>query len=161
MKILALFTLILLFTNFSFAQEVQFPPTVLAAGGGVVTYNTVNISKWRIGEVNVLYIESEDLKSNSINELADSSIKGEGEIAVYPNPVHENLNVQFDTDAKKEICIKITDIAGRKVLIDQKQMVLPGQIIQLDFSGLNPSLYLVTAYSADKTLKAVFKIEKH
>ena len=145
---------------FGFAQEVQFPPTVLPAGGGVFTANTEHISKWRIGGVNVLYIESDDLKSKSLTELTDSDLDGKGEIAVYPNPVRELLNVQFNTDTKKEICIEITNVAGSKVFINQKKIVLPNQIIQLDFSGLTPALYLVNAYSTDQTLKAVFKVEK-
>ncbi|MCY1720448.1 T9SS type A sorting domain-containing protein [Prolixibacteraceae bacterium Z1-6] len=144
-----------------FAQEVQFPPAVLPAGGGVVHTNTNHISKWRIGEVNVLYIETEDLKSSSLSELADSGLNGNGEIAVYPNPVREHLNVQFNIDVKKEIYIEVTDIAGSKVFINQKQIVFPNQIVQLDFSGLTPALYLVNAYSSNQALKAIFKVEKH
>ncbi len=145
----------------SVAQEVKFPPAVLPAGGSPINTNTEHISKWRIGGVNVLYIQSEDLKSGSLIEQANSDLKENNEIAVFPNPVRELLNVQFDTKEQKMVRLEVTNIAGSKVLITQKQLVLPNQIIQLDFSTLTPALYLLNAYSTDQKLKSVFKVEKH
>lgn len=161
MKGLLFLGMLFFINSHCFAQEVQFPPAVLSAGGGTTNATSEHISKWRIGGVNVLYIESKDPKSSSLNEFADAVLKEIEEISVYPNPVHELLNVQFDIAVQKEICIEIINVAGSKVCINQKQMVLPNQIVQLDFTGLTPALYLVNAYSTDQTLKAVFKVEKH
>lgn len=161
MKGLLFFGILFFIISHCFAQEVQFPPTVLPAGGGAKSTNTVHISKWRIGEVNVLYIESEDLKSGSLSELGGDALNGNGKIVAYPNPVRELLNVQLDLDANKEIRIEVTDISGRRVLIEQKQLIVPGQVIQLDFSELTPAFYLVNVHSSDQTVTAVFKVEKH
>lgn len=142
------------------AQDVQFPPSIISAGGGAVNTSHDHISKWRIGSVNVFYIKTEDLKSGEINSQVGRAPKEAFNVSAYPNPVTDLLNVQFIIENPNVFSIEVTDVSGRKVLIKQKNFVLPNQIIQLDLSKLTPALYHVNAYSESKEIRKVFKINK-
>jgi len=154
---------ILFFTVFiitSQAQEVQFPPSVLSAGGGVISTNTSHISKWRIGRVNVLYIDSDDLKSSTLNESFGTEQITERQITAYPNPVHDFLNVQFELEEQKQVFINVANLNGSKVVLTQKHHIEPKQTININLSGLAPALYLINVYTEDRTLNEIFKITK-
>lgn len=159
MKRLLLFAILFSFISFSFAQEVQFPPSILAAGGGSSS-NALHISKWRIGRVNVFNLDSKDLKSDKVITQTNALSKESWNILAYPNPVTQNLNIRFELENPAELGIELTDISGRKVIIRKKQLVSPDENIQLDLTSITPALYLVHIISDDKAIKKVFKISK-
>lgn len=53
---------------------------------------------------------------NTANSLSTKTIeKGNATIAVYPNPTHDYLNIQNESNAENDI-ITVTDLTGKKVL---------------------------------------------
>ena len=162
MKRLLFFGMLFCIISYSFAQDVQFPPSILAAGGGVNNGSSGPISKWRIGRVNVLFIGSEDQKDVSSSASAGNNelVESEWEILAYPNPVNEFLQIQFEIDKPTQFSIDVTDVSGRKLIIQKAQLITPNETVQLDLSGISPALYIVVVKSTDLTISKILKISK-
>jgi len=157
-----LYFLIILFSVvfYSYAQDVQFQPSIIPAGGGVETISGAHVSKWRIGRVNALYVNTKDEKSTVVvTPVGDVSV-GSWEIQAYPNPVIHHLNLRFEMENPIVISIELKDISGRKVLHRKKQLIYPNENVQLDLLEFPQAMYLVHVLSEDKTLNKVFKISK-
>ncbi len=62
-------------------------------------------------------------------------------LAIYPNPAHEYVYINFGADVEQKGQLKIVDLMGRSVMTSE---VLPGFSIQkLDISSLSQGIYLV------------------
>jgi len=62
-------------------------------------------------------------------------------LAIYPNPAHEYVYINFGSEVEQAGELRIVDLTGRSLLISE---VLPGQTIQkLDVSGLSQGAFLV------------------
>jgi hypothetical protein len=81
-------------------------------------------------------------------------------VSVYPNPVSNRLKICFDINNSGEFGFEITDITGRKLLIEKAKLILPGQVTELDFSGLAPNLYLLSIIPSGELSRKLFKITK-
>lgn len=75
---------------------------------------------------------------------------------IFPNPVKGNLVVNFAKDLDKGFAFVITDIAGKSVLQNAKQMAAGKQAI-LDVSNLRPGIYMlkVSANGLERSQKFV------
>ena len=64
-------------------------------------------------------------------------------IKLYPNPVNNQLTIDFDLDNPTEISINVYDLLGRK-MIQQPKNNYSKERLQLDMSRLDVGLYFVT-----------------
>lgn len=163
MKKLFLFSIMLLFSGITLCgQEVQFPRSVVSAGGGNTSSGSVNLTRWRIGQINVVTFNSGNtLKQGTaevttIPESADEHWK----VNVYPNPVNTVLNLHFDMEAQGEFTLEVYDVRGSKIIAENGLTVLPGQVAKLDLAGLTPALYLLKVIPAEQGTQKLFKITK-
>ena len=90
-----------------------------------------------------------DLSSNS------NTTSLEDHITVYPNPVHDYLNLDIDTEVSKELSISIYDLTGQKqnesVYYNQKK-------IQFNVSDLPQGAYFLKIQDKESDLSMIQKI---
>ena len=78
-------------------------------------------------------------------------------LEVFPNPSNGAFSLQFTTSAASKVEIKLTDLAGRLILTEQKTSSGGLQNISLDYSEqLSKGIYLMEVISND--LKSVKRI---
>lgn len=148
-----IFLFIMLFSCFClYGQEIQLKSGVVATAGVSDELNVVNISKWRLGEVHLIVLHQDEF-----NKVTESG----WDVSSYPNPVQKVLNLGFQTEESDEFTIQVTDITGKKVLMNTKRMILPNEVIQLDLAFLRPAIYLVSVTPKDKQTQRIIKIQKN
>ncbi len=69
---------------------------------------------------------------------------------IYPNPVKEELNIQFMIENPETVTISIIDLNGRIVKQFEEQIAYYGQTERLNVEELNNGLYLVRVKSFTK-----------
>ena len=134
------------------AQEVHFPPAVLAGGGASSEENVANISRWRLSQVHVITLPG----TISIDE----ELMQEGSITVYPNPVKDFLYVEFKMEESDDYIIKLCDVLGRTLLIQDQRTILQGQVIELNLAEYTPAMYLLHIESHDQKKRGVYPVQK-
>ena len=159
-----LFIAILLFSGLvSPGQEVQFSPAVVSAGGSSSPGGAVNLSRWRIGQINVVTFPSaENIPKQATiaaSALSERPIE-EWSVTVYPNPVNTLLNVRFDMESRGEFTLELYDVRGRKLIAENALIILPGQVAEIDLTGLKPALYLLKVIPSVQGTQKLFKITK-
>ena len=161
-----IFLLIFIFLSsglFSFSQEVQFSPAVISAGGGSSSTHAVNLSRWRIGQINVITLPSdEDAKKVATvpQTTLPDNISSDWNVTLFPNPVQSKLNLRFDMDNEGEYAFEIFDVTGRKMMAEKAGIIFPGQTTELDLSLLAPALYLLKITPSEEDSFKQFKITK-
>jgi len=162
MKKTLLIAILLLSGLVSPGQEVQFSPAVVSAGGSSTQGNAVNLSRWRIGQIIVVTFPAENVQkqaSEFSTTLPQESTNG-WSVTAYPNPFSSLLKVRFDMDSKGEFAFEIFDITGRKIITQNTRQILPGQIAELDLTGLTPAMYLLKIIPSGDGVQQQFKITK-
>lgn len=157
LKKLFLFSIMLFFSGVTLlAQNVQFPREVISSGGGNSSSGSVNLTRWRIGQINVVTIPTgEDVATTiSENPVEDWTVN------VYPNPVNTLLNVRFDMESRGEFNLELYDVNGRKIIAENGLIILPGQVAEIDLTGLTPALYLLKVIPVTQGSQKLFKITK-
>lgn len=148
--------ILLLFLSFSIsvclAQEIQLNSPLVATAGNNPAMESVNISKWRIGEVHLIVLQKDNL---TLAEENDWKVKS------YPNPFSTLINLSFDLKEKGEFFIQVTDISGKKQWMNTKRMVLPNEVLELNLSDLASGMYLLTVMPENQQVKRVMKIQKN
>jgi hypothetical protein len=158
-KILLLISVLLSFGLFAFSQDVQFSPAVIPSGGGSPSTHTVNLSRWRIGEIHVVTIPADEVSIKQA-EIAQTVLTGDWSASVYPNPFVSRLKIQFDTNSRGEFAFELTDIMGRELLVEKTRLIFPGQVEELDLSVLTPAMYLLKIIPFNEGSQKLFKITK-
>jgi len=145
-----------------FGQDVQFPQAVISSGGGNSSSGPVNLTRWRIGQINVVTLPSgNNLKqASAISSGLSPESKDAWSVSVYPNPVNKLLHVHFEMDTKGEFSLEIYDVSGRKLIAKNGLMIIPGQVAEIDLTGLTPTLYLLKVIPASQRNQKLFKITK-
>jgi len=145
--------LLFLFSAFFLSgQEIKLNSATVASAGSNSEFNTVNISKWRVGEVHLII-----LKHDEFNESSEINWN----VSSYPNPFRESLNLYFKIEETAEFTIQVTDITGKKQWFSDKKSIIPNQIISLDLATLTPAMYLVTITPKDNHTQRIMKVQKH
>ena len=148
-------TSLLIFLTFSvtilYAQKIELNTPVLATAGNGLTGETVNISKWRLGEVHLIVLNKENAKI--VNER-------NWNVKAYPNPCEDRLYLQFDIPSTDKIFIQITDLTGRKQLLSSKHVIEPGEVINIRTSNLSSGMYLLQIIPSDEQSARFMKIQK-
>ena len=135
-----------------FAQEVQFPPSVLAGGGNNSQDEGTYSIRWRLSQIHVITI-TDDMTTNV-------ALMQEGSFLLYPNPVEEFLNIKFQTTESNDYIIKLTDVLGRILDIQDQKTILPEEVIKLNLSTFPSATYFLSIESSDHKIRTVFPIQK-
>ena len=152
MKLKILF-LLLIFSAFLLnGQEIKLNYTVVASAGNNPELSTINISKWRLGEVHLIVLQQDEL-----NELSEINWT----VSSYPNPFRQFLNLDFQSKETTEFSIQITDITGKEQWFSVDKTITPNQKISLDLAHLTPAMYLVAITPKDNRTQKVIKVQKH
>jgi hypothetical protein len=152
MKKLLLLILVIILGFPMLAQEVHFPSMVLAGGGGTSEGNTANISRWRLSQVHIITLPEEETIENDLTQ--------KGIITIYPNPAKDFLYIKFQTEESGDYILRLTDVLGRTLLIQDQRTILPEQIIELNVTNYIPATYILHVESPDQKTRGVFPVQK-
>ena len=161
---LSLYVIMLVFSGISlFGQEVQFPQAVISTGGGNASSNAVNLTRWRIGQIHVVTLPADEIieiQANTGTTGVEEKALEKWLVTAYPNPVNTLLKVQFDSEIRGKYTLEIYDLSGRKLMTKNAQIILPGQVVEIDLKELKSALYFLKVNSAVQDIQKVFKIFK-
>jgi hypothetical protein len=138
-------------------EEVHLPPAVLAAGGSSDGSST-NLSRWRLSLVHVITLSGD--YSVKENDLVLDDSKLDWRVSLYPNPVAEYLNVEFTLPEARDFMIKLVDVTGRVLLLQEARTIQPGEIIELNMSKYSSALYLLHITSPDQKTQQIYRVQK-
>jgi hypothetical protein len=162
MKKLVLMILIVFAGLSILAQSgVYLPPAIVSAGGssgGSSDGSSISLSRWRLSKIHVVTL-SGDYAIEEKGLVSDDS-DPDWHVTLYPNPVSDNLHVEFELTESKDFVIKLTDIAGRMLMIQKAKNTLPGEIIKLNMSGFSSALYLLHISTQDQMTRKIYRIQK-
>ncbi|MFO7672061.1 MAG: T9SS type A sorting domain-containing protein [Bacteroidales bacterium] len=139
-----------------FAQEVRFPSAIVSAGGGS-NGSSVNLSRWRLGQVHVVTL-SEDVKIK--DKSKEDLLTLDWNVTVYPNPVEDLLYLEFELPESKDLFLRITDVVGRVIFIQEARIFINGSHVELNMSNYLPASYLLQITSSDLLSQKVYCIQK-
>jgi hypothetical protein len=139
-------------------QEIHFPAAIVAAGG-TSEDGSVTMSRWRLAPIHILTLNGDDKVKSDLK--SQSLPVQDWNISIYPNPVVDYLNLEFELPEQREFIIKITDVVGRIIFLQEVRTYINGSIEELNISNYSPALYLLHIFSSDLTSSQVYRIQKH
>lgn len=74
-------------------------------------------------------------------------------ISIYPNPAHNHVMVKFFSNAAEAVQVKLTDITGKTVLVENISAVAGENNKSLPLSGISAGMYFISISSADTQYK--------
>jgi hypothetical protein len=151
MKLNFLFILLISTMSVTYGQEIELKTAITTSAGGSSDLSNLNISKWRLGQVHTIVFESENIEETT---------KIKWKVRSYPNPFEKNINLGFITKEEDDYSIKIYDISGKHLWLNEERKILPNQVISLDLSFLPNALYLVMIKPLNAKGQKVFKVQK-
>lgn len=146
-RLLFLISILISFYS-SNSQDLQIPLSIVTSAGGTTNGNSINISMWRLGEVHMVTLDIEE--PDQLNS----------EVKVYPNPVVNELNVEFNVEKEGKYRFEITSISGRKIQVKESMKIVPGEVVKLDVSALVSGIYLLSIIPFDEGKLMVSKFSK-
>jgi hypothetical protein len=151
MKLKILLFLFLFSCLYTQGQEIKLNAPVLAIAGNEFNPGSVNLSKWRLGEVHLVVLPG---------DIFHGQIVPGWNVTAYPNPFRKFLSLDFQTEEKDEFTILVTDITGKTIIMKEDRIILPHQEIRFDLSFLTPAIYFVSITSKDKQEQRMIKVQK-
>lgn len=89
----------------------------------------------------LLFSGQSNAQKTSISENENYRIE-----KVYPNPVSNQVSIQFYSENYSTVQFELINILGNKIKQWKKMELIPGvQRIKLDFQDLDPGFYLIKA----------------
>ena len=158
------FLLLILAMSCLLARSQSLSPSVVAAGGGVSKFGDIEL-EWTLGESVIGQASTNNrLYTNGFHQPIISRVKGvqdlvfNSAIRIYPNPVEDNLLVQFGIPNEGKVKLILTDIAGK--LLQQK--IIPGNSsnAELSFNKYAGGVYLLRIVDKNENTVTSFKIVK-
>jgi len=162
-RIILFISVILLSVIVSYSQDVQFTPAVISSGGSSHSNDAVILSRWRIGQINVITFPSHEnaqKMATVVSTILPVDSPSGWTVILFPNPFQSKLNVRFNMANEGEFAIEIFDVTGRKIMAEKARIIFPGQITELDLSSLTPALYLLKIIPSGEGPLKQFKITK-
>lgn len=111
--------------------------------------NIANTANWRIDDISVLG-SSNGFNATSCYNLNVSTgstnfkpnqISNNSSISIYPNPVHQILNVDFSSNHASPLQIKVLDQMGRMLIFKNTNSVQGKNLIPINVSRLQKGIY--------------------
>lgn len=165
-KIITLISAAILAFQMSHAQNVQLAPTVIASAGGYGEAGGISLS-WTLGELAVSTLQQGDLiltqgfqQSNLGPVDVVEKLQIDWQILAYPNPVRDELNIQFNMQESNDFLIEIQDVTGRTMSQKQYKEVFPGDIVPVDISTYKEGIYFFRIFTPDQQQLRVISIRK-
>ena len=169
MKRIAISFLFLLST-LSLTAQVQLVNSVIASAGRFSTSGSITLS-WTLGEMAVKTLAGTNLMLNQGFQQPWELIIDGGtpiqepelnwSVKAFPNPVRDNLNVEFTLEKSERFSMEILDITGKKIYQREAETIMPDQTIQLDFSSYKEGIYILRVVSEDQKTHKIYKIRKN
>ena len=146
----------------AFAQQ-NVSPSVLAAGGGVSKYNDIEL-EWTLGEFftgtssvyNNLYTAG--FHQPMLNKQPFKDNLNEGTVTVFPNPVKDVINLNFQLSKSTIVKMVLTDVNGKALL--ERNLQSKANIARIPVQQFVAGNYFITLYDAHGIVTNVFKIIK-
>ncbi len=128
---------------------------------GIVNYSYVDnklpsgfgTNYYRIAEVDK---DGKVVYSSVISIATENSLKGIT-FGLYPNPTHQILNVKYSTSNSGTLNLSITDMLGRIIKTENKNIINGENLISINVSSLHSGTYFLNAN--DGTSKQVLKFQ--
>ncbi len=147
------------------AQSVQLSPTVIASAGDYAEAGNISLS-WTLGEVAVTTLSQGDLVLTQ--GFQQSFMKDVGfamdpilwKIIAYPNPVNDELRIQFDVPESTDFLVEIQDVGGRLLGQEQYRQVSPGDVIPVEMTSYREGVYFFRISTNDRKQVRVISITK-
>lgn len=138
---------------------------ILTAAGGTGIYKD-HMIEWTLGELAIETYNSPDQivtqgfqqPSLGIKSLRTVATPDPFAIRVFPNPVKDKLTIVLESKDDAKIIVHVTDMLGKKLaaaVTDSRQ-----GIRELDFSGFQPGIYLLTILKPTGEMISTFRIAK-
>lgn len=163
-KLFTLFASVVLATQFTFGQ-IELSPTVLASAGDYAEADGISLS-WTLGEIAVMTLEQGDLiltqgfqQSYKLPDGIDLDPIN-WQIVAYPNPVGNELKIQFDVLEPTDFWVEIQDVTGRLLSQKQYKEIHPGDIIPVSMSSYKYGVYFFKVFTPDRQQMRVISIRK-
>jgi hypothetical protein len=147
------------------AQSVILSPTVIASAGNYAEAGGLSLS-WTLGEVAVTTLSQGDLVlTQGFQQSFPGNVGMETEpilwqISAYPNPVRDELRIQFDLPDPADFLVEIQDITGRLVRQEQYNHINPGDVVPVEMSTLSEGVYFFRISTTDRKQMRVISITR-
>ena len=87
--------------------------------------------------------------------------KATSEIAAYPSPFNNYLNITYQCNESSNVTIEVRDVCGRLCLLQNETIEQTQATIQLaDIDKLKSGLYIISVLNNDTNEKDLFKVVK-
>jgi len=146
--------------------QVTLAPSVIASAGGYAENDNISLS-WTLGEIAVSTLYGNDMiltqgfqqpftlgTSINLNNTIDWNIKA------FPNPVEDELKIQFDLTQSDNFWIEVQDVTGRTIELQQHKEIHPGDIIPIDMTHYQYGVYFFKIFTPDRKQMRVLSIRK-
>ena len=166
-RILPILFAALFISSIGSAQEIVLSPTVISSAGDYAESGDISLS-WTLGEVAVATLEGTGLVLTQGFQQAFLSDPGTGfqvdplnwDILAYPNPVVDQLQIQFDVLEPQDFIIEIQDVTGKLLSQEKYDEVFPGDIIPVEMSSYKYGSYFFRILTDDRKQMRVISIRK-
>lgn len=138
-------------------EEFHFPPAVIAAGGNA-DGNSTHLSRWRLSMIHVITLPGDYSIEN--RSLIGNNSEVDWTISLYPNPVEKHLYLEFQIKEARDFMIKLIDVTGQVLVVQEARTMNPSEIIELDISRLSPALYLLHISTPNLKTRKIYRVQK-
>ncbi len=101
---------------------------------------------------NIILFSNSNYETCDENFNANSDIRIK-EVSIYPNPVTSSINIDLPSE-NKQVVIRISDVLGK--IYDERQVQTTNGRMNLDITGMNKGLYLISIFNEATTIKKYF-----
>ena len=116
---------------------------------GQITNITTN------GNYYCIAIDSNNCQSDTINYFYSETFINEGNISsvdIFPNPTLNSVSIQFLCNENQSISIYLTDLLGRKILIDSRFNFIGKYKNKINLSSYSNGMYLINIQTNNQNL---------
>lgn len=151
--------------NFIIGQEVQLSPSVIASAGGFAEADQISLS-WTLGELAVTTLTNNGITLTQ--GFQQGYLPGTGfkvnpilwNVKAYPNPVRNDLFLEFNMPESEDFLIELQDVTGRLQMQKESKEVMSGDIITINMSAYNSGIYFLRLSTSDRSQVRVYNISK-
>ncbi len=138
----------------SLMAQIEMDRSIISASGGFSETDNFSIS-WTLGELAITSLNGDHMILTQGFQQALNAGTGvtknepNWNILVYPNPVHDILNIHFDLRESKDFLIELQDVSGRILKQVPLQNILPGDLMHINFSDFVSGVYFLRILTPD------------